>query len=83
VILSHGPNGLGSFIADGTRTKYGTPPALPTANENENADGDNTYAGGPRILTDGANYFDDIIVYRTNTALYAELNAATCTRPYR
>ena len=80
VLVSHGEDGSGAFTGNGGTLPL---PAVASANETENADGDNTFADGARILTSGPNYFDDILFYRTNWSLFAELNSATCTRPFR
>lgn len=84
-LVSHGPNGSGSFIGNGTLNQLNRPPApLPSAAEEENADGDNVFVDQPTITTTGSpNYFDDIVLWRTQFSLYNELSNATCSRAWR
>lgn len=51
--------------------------------EAENADNDIDFVDRYRNLTDGATFFDDIILYRTQFQVMAETNSGSCTRPYQ
>lgn len=81
VIISHGSNGAGAFTGGGAAGRL--PNGNAGASEVENADGDNTYVDRAMVTEPGANYFDDIVISRTQTALYSELNNASCYRPWR
>lgn len=78
VIVSHGRDGAGAFVADGTAAR------LPGAAGDElaNADGDRDFVDRPATLAATANYYDDIVIYRTQTALYNELSSGSCIRPF-
>lgn len=80
VLVSHGQNGLGAFQTDGTANRI--PGVLPGSAEEENGDVDITFVDRPRILTPGANYYDDFIEYRTQQTLYGELGRKSCIKPY-
>ena len=81
IIVSHGSNGAGAFEGGGSANRI--PDGNASADERENANGDNTYVDRPMVTEPGANYFDDIVITRTQTALYSELNNASCYRPWR
>jgi hypothetical protein len=81
VIVSHGNNGLGAYNGDSTAAR--SPTGGASATEQENADDDITYIDRTMVLEDGADYFDDVVVWRTQTSLYSELNNASCFRPWR
>lgn len=80
-IVSHGSNGAGAFTGGGVAGRI--PNGNASADEIENADDDVTYVDRPMVTEPGANYFDDIVITRTQTALYSELNNASCYRPWR
>lgn len=79
VLVSHGRNGHGAFLGNGTNNKL-TFTGISAA-EAENADGDRTFQTTQRRLVKGSNYFDDIIVFMTQSQLYARLSGGTCTIP--
>lgn len=79
VIVSHGSNGAGAYTGNGANDRF---PAG-VGDELENANGDNTYVNRSMATEPGAGYFDDIVIHRTQTALYSELNNASCFRPWR
>lgn len=76
-LISHGANGAGAWIIEGARN------ALDGAgdNERENADDDNDFAAGPRFNVSGADYFDDIVLWRTQQRTINGLNNDSCARP--
>lgn len=78
VIVSHGPNGVGAFLPNGSGAKA-TGTLL--ANEEENADGDNMFFQNLNDSSPG-NYFDDIVVYKSQLQLMAHLNDGSCMRPF-
>ena len=68
VLVSFGANGSGGALAGSA--------------EAENADADNDYVDNVRNLSDGANYFDDIVLTKTQFQAMAGLNSGSCSRPY-
>jgi len=76
-LVSHGTNGLGSWAMNNNQ--------MPGAagNELENADNDTVLVDAYITRANPATYFDDIVVYRNNWQLMAELNNGSCNRPFR
>ncbi len=78
VLISHGKNGYGAY-RNGTGRIVG-----PTAGrdaEIENADDtNNEYRAAPRS-TNATNYFDDILLWRTQDQLISALGRDSCARP--
>jgi hypothetical protein len=68
VLVSFGANGSGGALAG--------------SDEAENADADDEYIDNVRNLNDGAQYFDDIVLAKTQFQAMADLNSGSCTRPY-
>ena len=83
VMVSHGSNGLGAFDGAGLATII--PNAAASVAEQENGENphDRIFIDRPQSLVPGANYFDDIVVWRDQFALYNELNNGSCSRPWR
>lgn len=72
ILLSHGPNGVGAYAADGTRadscTSIVAPPTVPPTmttplNERENCDGDTIFMSGLRRDSEYASYDDTLRSY--------------------
>jgi hypothetical protein len=85
VLVSHGSNNFGAFIGNGDGNIIGAADfASYTADERENADGDGNFIFHHMINSD-ANYYDDIILYRTNQMLMTELGgpetSVVCSNP--
>ncbi|MBU0800084.1 MAG: hypothetical protein KKA05_03690, partial [Alphaproteobacteria bacterium] len=80
-LVSHGSNGNGAFAGNGTTDRLDSTGV--SAAEDENANGDNIYVDRPMVMEEGNNYYDDIVMTRTQTSLYSELNNASCFRPWR
>lgn len=77
-IISHGPNGVNAFLADGSGAR-GT--GSFTSAENENADGDFEFRKDMSNTTP-TDYFDDIVIFKSQLELMASLNDGTCTSPF-
>lgn len=77
VLVSHGRNGLGAFTEAGTRI----PLAGASPDEIENANGDRVFVSRPYSEGDGDNYFDDIVIWRTQDHLYTEAGGGSCAIP--
>ncbi len=76
ILISHGINGLGAFIpANNTRNTAPT-----AAQELENTDGDNTYFDTKTRSTNIVTRFDDLILWRTQDAIFAE-EGESCSVP--
>ena len=79
-IISHGQNGIGSYLGNGT-------PLQLTGNagrdEEINAGNNGRVIAHAMNTAPGPDYFDDIVVWRTQIGLMGELNSATCYAPWR
>lgn len=78
VIVSHGANGSSAFLPDGSGGKYA---ASLSANEAENGDSDREFIAGLSSNEPG-NYFDDIVLYKSQLQLMAQTNDGSCMRPF-
>ena len=79
-IISHGQNGIGAYLANGTAAKLS---GIVGADEQANIDGGRDIVSHPVNATPGPNYFDDIVIWRTQLSLMGELNNASCYMPWR
>lgn len=81
VLVSHGQNGFGAFLANNTANQLNITPAF--ANELENWDLDRTFFTGPANLNDGApaTYFDDIVLWMTQDGIMAANGTSSCQYP--
>jgi hypothetical protein len=79
VLTSHGKNGDGAYIANSALVNPVT--ANAGAQESENRDGDMVFVDRPITLSDDNNYFDDIVVWRTNDQLVSAFSNDSCGRP--
>jgi hypothetical protein len=80
-IISHGMNGIGAYLANGTNGRLS---GTVGADEEINLSGGwNHVVSRPINTTPGPNYFDDIVIWRTQLGLMGELNNATCYAPWR
>lgn len=82
VLVSHGQNGDGAFIEQPTagNEKHAIT-ANAAAEESENRDDDLDFTLAPIIKTDNADYFDDILVWKTNDQLISAFGNDSCVRP--
>lgn len=80
-LVSHGENGLGAYAVDGTNNRI--PGAAAGSDEAENQDEDRNFVLRPRVFVNGAGYYDDIVLFRSNFTLISELNVGTCLGPFR
>lgn len=74
-LVSHGANGSGAWVPGAGRIP-GT-----GGDEDENADGDRDFVSRARVDAGGAGGFDDMVAWRTNYSLFAELNSSGCMTP--
>jgi type II secretory pathway pseudopilin PulG len=82
VLISHGPNGRGAYLANGTKNRYSPP--LPGPLEALNAApgvSQKTFYDGPANLKQGAKYFDNIVRWMTQDSLMAAHGALSCQYP--
>ncbi len=79
-VISHGRNGIGSYLGNGTPLQL----AGSAGRDEEINFGNNghviIHAANP---APGPDYFDDIVIWRTQISLMGELNSATCYAPWR
>jgi hypothetical protein len=79
-IVSHGKNGIGAYLGNGNGLQL----AGPAGRDEEINLGNNGRAITHAMNTaPGPDYFDDIVVWRTQSTLMGELNSATCYAPWR
>lgn len=78
-IISHGKNGIGSYLANGSGKRLS---GSVGPDEQANIDAGEAVSR-PINATSGPNYFDDIVVWRTQVSLMGELNGASCYAPWR
>jgi prepilin-type N-terminal cleavage/methylation domain-containing protein len=79
-LVSHGANGHGAFLVNGTVNRLDVGAGNFGTDEGENADADVTFVDRPRTDTAGTNYFDDIVIWRTQNSLYQEIGGS-CAIP--
>jgi hypothetical protein len=80
-IISHGRNGIGAYLANGTNGRLSGSVGL---DEEVNLSGGwNHVVSRPINTTPGPNYFDDIVIWRTQLGLMGELNNASCYAPWK
>jgi hypothetical protein len=83
-LISHGMGGYGAFVP-GIVTP--APPPSLSADKNNNASPSAKTPlitiDHPMVLAPGANYFDDMVVWRTQISLMSELSSASCYEPWR
>lgn len=79
VLLSHGSNGAGAFLVNGTTDRDDSA----VGDEDENADGDNVFIDRSANRVVGAAYYDDMLISMTQNGLYGHLNNGSCARPFR
>ena len=78
VLVSHGPDHKGAWLANGTDHRFDPPQAAP---ELQNADGDQVFADGPWSLKPGPEHFDDIVRWMTQNGIIAAHGALSCSYP--
>jgi prepilin-type N-terminal cleavage/methylation domain-containing protein len=77
-LVSHGPNGLGAYLVNGTdgRNSYPT-----SANEVENTNNDRIFVDRDISMGAGAGYYDDIVRWMTQDGILAAHGALSCQYP--
>lgn len=78
-LISHGTNGTGSYLGNGTGNRLS---GNVGPDEQANIDAGKAVSR-PINATPGLNYFDDVVLWRTQVSLMGELNGATCYSPWR
>jgi type II secretory pathway pseudopilin PulG len=78
VLVSHGKNGRGAWLGNGTTNRYNPPDSGP---EFKNADADQIFIDGPWSLKPGPDYFDDIVRWMTQDGIMAAHGALSCQYP--
>lgn len=85
VLVSHGKSGDGAFLGNSTRNRYGSGAAVSDAEADNGAQTnaaswDRNFRVGP-LSRGAANYFDDIVVWRTQAGIIAENGTSSCRYP--
>ena len=84
VLISHGSNGQGAyrFPLGTVHTSATIPFVIPiSAAEQANADTNMDFVDMPLNSAEGTNYFDDILLWRTQQSVISGLNNDSCARP--
>ena len=78
VLISHGPDGEGAWLGNGTEKRFEPPEGGPQL---QNADGNQVFVDGPWNLVHGPAYFDDIVRWMTQDGIIAAHGALSCQYP--
>lgn len=78
LLISHGMDGDGAFVKNGPQRVTSVPVS---AEESENRNGDIAFVWRPMSLARNNTYFDDIMLWKTNTAVYSAFGDNSCARP--
>lgn len=81
VLVSHGKNGQGAFTVNGTNNRIDGGNALIGDDEVENKDADVEFVYKPITLQSGAEYFDDMVLWRSQDQVYSETSNNSCFEP--
>lgn len=81
VLVSHGKNGDGAYIKKNASGARNPVTANASAQESENRNGNMTFVDTAYSKTNDTNYFDDIILWRTNDQVVANFGNESCGRP--
>lgn len=80
VLVSHGDDGRGAFLANGTANRLDADPAYVA--ESENWDADNLFFTGLRNAGQAAaGYFDDVVIWMTQDGIMAANGTSSCQYP--
>lgn len=79
ILISHGPNGYGAYLANDTNGRFNTAGA--SAVEQLNTDNDRTYVDGAANTAAGPAYFDDIVRWLSQDGVLAAHGALSCQYP--
>ena len=79
VLVSHGEDGFGAYLANGSTNRVTTGTGSPTQQENSGGDF-RIFVDGPPDRA-GNNYFDDIVRWMTQDGLIAAHGALSCQYP--
>lgn len=78
VLVSHGKNGRGAWLGNGTTNRFDPPDS---GDEYKNASGGQVFVDGPWTLVPGPSYFDDIVRWMTQDGIMAAHGALSCQYP--
>ncbi len=83
-LISHGRNGLGSFLANGTTNFIPVPGAITDPEVENSRQPNRTFFARNQVLSEtSANYFDDLVVYKNQYQVYSQLGGGSCARAWR
>ena len=78
VLVSHGKDGRGAWLGNGTDHKYNSPDSGP---ELTNANNGQVFVDGPWNLVPGPAYYDDIVRWMSQDSIMAAHGARSCAYP--
>jgi type II secretory pathway pseudopilin PulG len=78
VLVSHGADGRGAWIGNGTDHRFNTPESGP---ELTNASNDRVFVDGPLSRVPGTTYFDDIVRWMSQDGIMAAHGGLSCSYP--
>jgi len=84
ILISHGLNGAGAFVindASGVPDRIDDTGAGNFEQDNTNNDSVRIYREVPRNELDGADRFDDVVMWRTNYDVWEKLSGEGCLAP--
>ena len=82
VLISHGPNGRGAFLAQDNAGQYETDPVYTLERENwEHSANRLYYTGGQNRTQNPATHFDDIVLWMTQDGIMAVKGTSSCQYP--
>jgi prepilin-type N-terminal cleavage/methylation domain-containing protein len=78
VLVSHGPDGKGTWVGNGSAKRFDPPEGGPQL---LNANGGQIFVDGPWNFVPGPNYYDDIVRWMTQDGIIAAHGALSCQYP--
>ncbi len=83
VMISHGSNGVGAFIGDGTSNRRGQDDGFSGVGSKElqNINDPDVFTVAHSVQSAGINYNDDIVLWDSQFSLYNALPNASCDEP--
>ena len=78
VLLSHGADGKGAWVGNGSAKRLNPPEGGP---ELQNANNSQVFVDGPLNLVPGPDHFDDIVRWMTQDGIIAAHGALSCQYP--
>jgi len=81
ILVSHGPNRYGAYTGKTSGDRMLDVNGFFGTDETENQDGDRTFIIREYTADQGNDYFDDLVLWRTQNQIYSEFGDNSCLRP--